>query len=138
MDFSEINVLAVLATGVISFIIGMAWYSPMLFGNKWQKEAGLKDSDMKTANMPVIFGTSFILMTCMSLGLAFLLRTIDPDRLNWALGAMHGCVMGLFFCATAVGINYLYQRRSFKLWIIDVSYTIVYLTLSGALLAVWR
>ncbi|MCA9386304.1 DUF1761 domain-containing protein [Candidatus Dojkabacteria bacterium] len=138
MDFSDVNFLAILATGVINFVVGMAWYSPVLFGKIWQRESGLQDSDMKNANMPLIFGTSFVLMTFMSLGLSLLLRTVDPEVLTWALGAMHGFMMGAFFCGTAIGINYLYQRKSFKLWLIDASYILCYLTVAGALLAVWR
>ncbi len=33
----EINVWAVLAATVASFVVGMIWYSPQVFGERWRK-----------------------------------------------------------------------------------------------------
>jgi len=35
------------------------------------------------------------------------------------------------------GVNYLYQRRSFKLWAIDAGYQIVFLSVMGLILGAW-
>ena len=59
--FSDINWLSVIVATISAFAIGSLWYSPVLFSKIWQKEVKLSDEDMKTASMPVIFGSTFVL-----------------------------------------------------------------------------
>ncbi len=42
----EINLLAVLACGIVSMVIGFVWYGP-LFGKKWAEVIGATDMDME-------------------------------------------------------------------------------------------
>jgi hypothetical protein len=44
----------------------------------------------------------------------------------------------VLFVGMSIGIYYLYQRRSFKLWLIDAGYQILFLGLQGAILGVWH
>lgn len=138
MDFSAINYLAVIVSAVASFVIGALWYSPLLFGKTWQKELNFTDEYLKQANMVVIFLVSFVLMFLAVFGLAILIQLLGKDEMCWSLGLWHGVAVGLFFSATAVGINYLYQRRSFILWLIDAFYFIVFMAVSGVILALWQ
>jgi hypothetical protein len=46
VDFTEVNYLAVLLAAAATMIIGFLWYSPILFGNVWMKQIGLKAEDM--------------------------------------------------------------------------------------------
>jgi len=41
---------------------------------------------------------------------------------------------GAYFLAAGMGINYLYQRRSMKLFLIDAAYQILMVTAMGAVL----
>ncbi|NLR92159.1 MULTISPECIES: DUF1761 domain-containing protein [Flammeovirga] len=136
MDFSQINFLAVLVAAVASFILGAIWYSA-IFGKAWQKELGFTDEYLQEANMAVIFGTSFVLMLIMSFGISMLIShagaTIDVTQ-----GAMHGFLIGIMFVGMSMGINYLYQRRSIKLWLIDAGYQITFLTIQGAIIGAWH
>ena len=50
----EYNLLAVIVAGIASFILGGLWYSPMLFGKAWQREAGLSDEQLARGNMAMI------------------------------------------------------------------------------------
>lgn len=56
-----INYLAVLVAALIPTVIGFLWYNPKLFGNAWMKAADMTEEKMKSANMAVIFGVSFLL-----------------------------------------------------------------------------
>ena len=60
MDFSSLNIWAILVATLASFALGALWYS-VLFGKIWQREVGITDEDMKGANMAKIFGTCLIL-----------------------------------------------------------------------------
>lgn len=137
MDLSTINFLAIIVVTIISFVLGSLWYT-VLFGKKWQKEVGLSDDDIKNDNMAKTFGTSFVLMFLMNFALAFIFSFVDRQDFDFAQGAMYGAFIGLFFNGLSYGINMLYQKKSFSLWLIDSSYQILYLAVSGAILAVWK
>jgi len=138
MDFTNINYLAVVVSAFASFALGALWYSPLLFSKTWQKEVGLTDEDLKNANMAKIFGTTFILTIVMAFGMALLLQARPTVTFNWMTGMFHGLAVGVFFVSASMGINYLYQRKSFSLWAIDAGYQILFLCLMGAILGAWH
>lgn len=137
MDLSAINFLSVLASGLVAFFIGFLWYSP-LFGKAWQRELGFTDEYLQQGNMPVIFGSSLVLMIIMAFGMAVMVQAHGGDDMNWQQGLFHGLYVGVFFVATSYGINLLYQRRSIKLWAIDAVYQVLFLCVMGAILGGWR
>ena len=137
MDFASINYLAVVVAALASFILGMVWYSPVLFYRSWQKELGFSNEELEGANMVVIFGTAFLLMLLMAFGIALLLSMRSRAEVTWIFGLHHGLIIGVLFSATTLGINYLYQRRSFKLWAIDAFYQILFLAISGIIIGAW-
>src|SRR5688500_11790284 len=57
----ELNIWAVLAAAVATFLIGGLWYSPLLFARVWQREAGLSDERLRNGNPGLIFGLAFVL-----------------------------------------------------------------------------
>ena len=57
----EVNILAVIAAALGTFVLGGLWYSPALFGKAWQREAGVTDERMRTSNKTLIFGLTFVL-----------------------------------------------------------------------------
>lgn len=137
MDFSSINIWSVLVAALASFAIGSLWYSPLMFGKTWQNEVGLSDEDIKDSNMLVVFGSSFVLMLIMVLGLAFTYTAHGAEDLNWRGGLLHALFFGIVFIATSMGVNYLYQRKSIKLWLIDAGYQVFYLSIAGAIIGAW-
>ena len=138
MDFGNINYLAVLVAAIASFAFGALWYGTALFGQAWQKELGFTDEYLQEGNMGKIFGSSFVLMLLMSFGMGMLVQGHYTEEVDWLSGLYHGLYVGVLFVATGYGVNILYQRRSFKLWVIDSSYQIVILALMGAILGAWH
>ena len=138
MEISSINYLAVLVAALASFALGSLWYSPVLFAKSWQSTLGFTNEYLKKGNMAVIFGSSFVLIFLMDFGLAFILQAHPKTEFNLFSGIGTGFFTGIFFVATSIGINMLYQRKSFKLWAIDAGYQVLYLTMSGAILGTWK
>ena len=139
MDFSGINWLAVIVSTLAAWGLGALWYSKVLFSSTWQKGAGLTDDDIQGANMGLIFGTSFVLMFIMILGLALSLNGHAGAEITSPFqGFLHGIIMGVLFVATSSGINYLYQRRPFSLWLIDAGYQVLFLGIAGVILTLWN
>jgi hypothetical protein len=119
MDLSSINYLAVLAAALSSFIIGGVWYSPIMFAKPWMRENGFSEAEMKNANMARIFGFSFILSLIIAFNLAAFLDS-TPD-LVWGMTA--GALAGIGWVAAALGIIYLFERKSLKLFFINAGVT---------------
>lgn len=61
------NFLAIIVTALVPMLMGFIWYHPKLFGTVWQREAGVSDDKMKSANMIVIFAVSLICSFLMSM-----------------------------------------------------------------------
>ena len=50
MDFASINYkLSVVVAALSSFVVGMLWYGPVLFGKAWMAENGFSDEDVQAA-----------------------------------------------------------------------------------------
>ena len=139
MEFANINYLAVLVGGIAAFALGSLWYTA-LFGKAWQRLLELSDEKMKSGSIAVTMVSSFVLMTIMSFGLAILIQGhSNPDsEVGTLSGLYHGLIIGAVFVGMSVGINYLYQRRSIKLWLIDAGYQILFLGIQGAILGAWQ
>jgi len=116
------NWLAIGLGTVAFFAVGALWYT-VLFGKAWQKAVGLSDEQLKAgANMPLIFGTCFVLEFVVVLTLGHLFAFLHPSnhaKMMMATG------FGLAIMAPAIGINYLYQRKSLKLFLIDAGHFVV-------------
>src|SRR5262245_27266534 len=130
----EFNILAVIAAALATFVLGGLWYSPGLFGEAWQREAGVTDEQMRTSNKALIFGLAFVLSLIAALVFALFLGPRPP--VNLGLGA--GFSAGLCWVAASFGISYLFEQRSLKLWLINAGYHTLQFTIIGLVLALWH
>jgi len=133
-SFQTLNWIAISASTLLSFILGSLWYSPILFGKLWQKEAGISDNKLKTGNMGIIFGGAFILIFISMFNLAMFLG----PKADLSFGMMAGFLTGFGWVATSIGVLYLFERRSLKLFFINAGYHIICFTASGAILGGWE
>ena len=122
------NWLAVVLGTVVFFAVGAVWYSA-LFAKPWQREVALSTEQLTAGrNMMLIMGTCLLLEFVVVLMLGHLFARIDPsDRAKM----MMATGFGLAIMAPAIGINYLYQRRSLKLFLIDAGHFVVGMTAVG-------
>lgn len=130
---SDINWLSVLVAALVAFAIGGLWYSPLLFSRIWQKELKLKDEEIKNANMPLIFGTTFFLNLVAAITLDLLLGVES----TWRIGLTTALLISIAWIGTSLGINYLFSRKSFRLFLIDAGYFIVFFAVMGTILGAW-
>lgn len=130
----NLNIWAVIVAALSTFLIGGLWYSPALLGNVWMRENGFTEESMKGSNMAKIFGLAFILGLIASINLAMFLGPEDRP----AMGALWGFAAGFGWVATFVGVHYLFERKSFTLFLINAGYSVVALTVMGVILAAWK
>lgn len=134
MDLSKLNYVAIVAAAVSAFVVGGVWYSPLLFVRVWMKETGLDDEVLGKRNMSVVYGTAFVLLLIISFNLAAFLA--GPPNLAWGLIA--GALAGVGWVATGLGVTYLFEARSFRLFLVNAGYHAVTFTLMGGILGVWK
>lgn len=122
--------------GIAAFGLGFLWYTS-LFGKAWQAETGLSDEDAQK-DMARTHGLALLMMVIMSYYLNGYINYHDAAEQTFTHGAFHGMIFGLFFAATSTAINYLYQRKSLKLYLIDATYQVAFLALSGGVMAMLK
>ncbi len=131
---SAINVWAVLLAAASTFALGGLWYSSMLFGNAWNREAGMGEQTKGAGHPARVFGVSFVLALIAATAFAFWLG--PAPQLRTAL--VQGLVAGACFVAASFGINYQFANRSTLLWAIDGGYHTVQFVLFGLVLGLWH
>lgn len=130
----QLNIWAVLVSALSTFLIGGVWYSPAVFGKAWMKENGFTEESLKGASMVKIFGLSFILGLIAAINLAMFMGPENKPE----MGALWGFLAGFGWVATFIGTHYLFERRSFRLFLINSGYSIVSLTIMGIIIAAWK
>lgn len=134
MDDLVIHPAAVLAAALSSFVVGGAWYSPIGFARAWMREAGLDEARVRDAKMTRVFAGAFACSVVMALNLAAFLG----PKASLAFGTFAGFATGLGWVSMSLGVIYLFEQRSFRLWLINSGYQVVSLTIMGAILGAWR
>lgn len=140
MEFTDINYLAVLVAALASFGIGALWYSPLLFSKAWQKEVGLTDEYMKEntgSKMITVFGLGFLFTVIMVFALAAILNA-QVGIMDAMKGMKIGLLAGAMLSSAATGIQYVYQGKSMKLFLIDGTYMTLFMGISGLILGMWH
>ena len=157
----QINFVALFIAAIVTLVTGFIWYSPKLFGTIWMKENNFTQEKLRKGNMLKIFGLTYIFslmitMTLMSLtihqsgavGMVGGPPLIDSAKPSFAAfmadygmayrtfkhGALHGFMSGLFFAFPLIGINGLFERKSWKYIFIHSGYWILTLTLMGGII----
>jgi len=127
----EINWIAVVVATLAGFALGALWYSPALFGKAWQREAGLTDEQLAQGSKVRIFGTTLVLAFLAAWNFANFLGPRPPV----VFGTLVGASAGLLWVASSLGINYLFERKSLRLFAINGGFHTVQFAVIGLVLS---
>jgi len=138
MSLPVVNNIAVLVSGVVIFMLGGLWYSPMLFAKKWVALIGKSDEQLKAAagNMP----TSYLLVFVCGLATAWVMALVVGNFAPASAldGALIGAICWLGFAgATSFG-SALFSGKPKALWLIDSGFNLAAFIIAGLILATWR
>ncbi len=131
-----VNIWGVVLSAIAAMIIGMLWYSRVLFGKKWSKLVGMTP-DMEAAarkrgnkSYPVMFVAA--LVTAYILGL--FINNMFVPTLNSALLVAFFAWLG--FVATSMSGEYLFNAKlkPWMLYAINAGYQLVTLLVSAVIL----
>ena len=63
------NFVAIIVAALVPMVMGFIWYHPKVFGDIWKRATGLSDEQIKSGNMPLIFGLSFLFSLMMAMAM---------------------------------------------------------------------
>ena len=124
-----INLPAVaLATGAF-WLVGALWYG-LLFGKVWRRETGMTQAP-SGARMVLVMGLTLAFEMLVVLTLAHLVaRTAPPPHVVLMMAAG----FALTVMTPAIGINYLHQRKSLTLFLVDAGHFLAGMLAAGGVL----
>jgi hypothetical protein len=131
----QFNLLAVLVSGVMMWLLGAIWYSPIAFGKKWAALVPGPQGDKKKTMM-----VGMIMSLVGDILLSFVLAhvIIWSGSREFGRGLFIGFVMWMgFFAATAIPQG-VFEGRPFKLFAINQAYNLLGLMLIAGVLSAWR
>jgi len=127
-----INYLAVLVAAIASMVIGSIWYAPPVFGKIWMQLSNHKKGGSAAAAMLGMFITSLV----MAYVLAHFIGYLNAATL-WE-GAQAGLWIWLGFVATFGLSQVFFERRPFKLFLLNTVNQLITLAVMGMILACWQ
>ena len=130
----NLNWLAILLATAVYFAIGFAWYS-LLFGNAWMRAMGKTAEELQGGAGPG-YAIAVVGELISVIVLAVVMRAMGFTGL--VEGALIGLLVSLGIHATSSGVEYIFSGRSVTLYLINVGYAVVALTIVGAILGAWR
>jgi hypothetical protein len=131
---SDFALWPVLAGAAAFFAIGALWYG-LIFAKPWQRAAGLTNTQLQTGNMALIFALTFAFEMLIAMVLWHLLARTDPPShvvMMMAVGFAAGVMI------PAIGINYLYLRKPFALFLIDAGHFLTGMAAMGGVFVWFR
>jgi hypothetical protein len=137
MNIQMMGWVAILLSGVASQVLGMLWYSPLLFGKVWAKEMGYvkmtpaKKKKMQKEAIPGYIAT-FIGSMIMAFVLLHLLQHLHVNSIHGVLRTVVWSWLG--FTATAMAAGQFFGQRSWKLFLIDSLYQLATFVVAGLIL----
>lgn len=130
------NPWAILTGGVVFWLLGAAWYSPVVFAKSWMALLGMKKTEGRRPGMLLALTASLICDVAITFILAHLIMWSNANSFGW--GAFIGALAWLGFIAAPTLPQGMYEGRPFKLFAINAGYWLVGLALVGGMLAVWH
>ena len=134
---SEVDFLAVAAAAAAPMVIGGIWYGP-LFARLWTRAHGHIPERLEEWNKGMVkaYGLSFVCYLVMATVLSILIGWVGAANVWTGVWMAFCCWLG--FVATTGGTAHLFSDRKSAVYLLDVSFQLVYMLAMGAVLGAWR
>ena len=148
---------------LIPLIVGAAYYHPKTMGGIWMRANGFKEEDLQGANMPLIFGLTYLFSLILGFFLTGLvihqgqvfalmipevmesgsaaqttftefMATYGDKYRTFSHGVVHGIITAVFFVLPLLAINAMFERRGWKYVLVHLGYWAISLALMGGIL----
>ena len=139
MVLQHFNWLALAVSAIVYFSLGALWFNPKIFGTAWMKGHGITpptEEEKKNMNMGAMMGMSFLKTFVLVILTAYISMIINYNG-NMMTALKIGVVLG-GIASLPIGINYIFMKKSFAIWLIDGGYHVVGVAITSLMLAAWR
>jgi hypothetical protein len=137
MYLKEINYLAVLVCGVANMVIGFLWYG-IFFSKTWLALVNKTDEEVEKMrkDAPKSYIINFIISLVVAVVLAYIVHGMKLK------GFVGGLMLGFWLwlgVAMAFRLNdVLFEKRPFKLFLVNTGFDLVVLIVMGLILTLWK
>ncbi len=136
MHHLHLNPWPLLVCTVFLWLLGAAWYSPVLFVKPWMAALGITPGAPNKKILLVGMISSLVGDFLLVFAMDHIVYWTNASTVHW--GAFLGFLVWLGFFAAPNFPQGIYERRPFKLFVINNGYWLVGLLVVGIVLAVWR
>ena len=126
----SINPLAIIAGVGAHMILGMLWYSPLMFGPLWMKSIKITEKDMKMHAGHMV-GAALVGLT-LTLTLAHFIDVLGVSCCRTAIE--HALLLWLGFIATTKFSDVIWQGKAITTYLIDAGYWAVGMSVISCIL----
>ena|ERR1700730_6762727 len=127
--------IPIICAAVAYWIVGAIWYMA-LFGKIWAAAVQQHGVKLEQSGMAAKMIGNFICNVVVAIVMARLIQRLNITDLYH--GIRLGAAVAVGFSATALTIQYLWESKPFRVWLIDASHHFVGCIVVGAILAVWK
>jgi len=128
MGLENLNLVGALAGAVAAMAIGSLWYSPWLFGGRWQALIGTPQEEMGSPLMAMAI--AFVMFVLMGAGMSWII----PDGASLPIGMMWGFIGFWGFALPAIVVNAAFERRPWTLVAMYLGYLLASMLVMAAVI----
>ena len=134
---AQINIMAVLAASVLSFLIGFVWYT-FLFSKPWMKALGINIEDVESSGLSSMRAiiASFFASFLTAGGIAVLFAWLGVNSIQLAI--MLAIVLWISFSLTPMFKMIFWEDRPTALFAIDGGYELASILGAAFVLLLWQ
>jgi hypothetical protein len=131
----HVNYLAVFVAALANYVIATLWYA-VLFSKLWKNLTGIPDMKPSPVKMVTVFFGSLVISFVLLHSIVFGNEYVKMSGVSG--GLMGGFFSWLGFIAPVTLTNVIYEKRPWKLWLLDNAFWLVSLLVMGAILSAWQ
>src|ERR1041385_5910382 len=135
MNWLAMNWIAIICAAAAYWVIGAIWYMA-LFGKTWAAAIQQHGVRLEQGGMAAKMIGNFLCNLVAAVIMARLIGRTGITELGYGLKL--GAGVGLGFSATALTVQYLWESKPFKVWLIDCSHHVIGCVVVGGILTVWK
>lgn len=132
----QVSIWAILVASIVNLLVGVAWYSPFVFGRSWSRLSRIKPIEILGSEAVALYVGSFFSGLVFAAILAVVI-SISGVMTVWE-GAILAAMVWAGFTAAPTLVSTIRESRSFGLWGINAGYPLVSALLMNVIFIVWR
>ena len=130
-----VNYLAVIVAAVFAMVIGFAWYSPKVLGDRWMGYLGTTQAQLGN---PGQMGMAVGVVSAVLNAWVLAVLAMNLGATTIADGVMLGVLCWLGFMATITAAQISFEKKPWGLWAVNNGHNVIVQIVMAAIVTAWR